>query len=304
MSGTQKYSTEDISRAAVNVRKRALRLALDHKHGYLSQVCSIAEILAALYMRVLHMGESLGDPAGEQFSGVPGPGNKNALTGARYHGPVSAEYDRYIHSPPHYGTAVYCMLVECGRLAPEALEHFDKDGWKLELISAEHSPGFECMTGSLGQAISVAGGIAHARKKKGDKGRVICLISDGEAEEGQIWEAVQSAAALKLDNFIIYLVANGQQCEADTIDVLGLTPDDFANRFKAFGAVTVTVDGHDVDAIAAAADTPHTGKPLAVVCRTNATQGIPLLERNRSHYNHIKFDAGELAEYEAFYAQM
>jgi len=304
MSSTKKHSTEEIIKAAHNVRKRALRIALDNKHGYLGQVCSIADVLAALYMRVLHIGDSIGDPAGERFTGPPGKGNKSAPTGARYNGPANSEYDRYIHSPPHYATALYCMLVECGRLSPEALEHFDKDGWKLELVAAEHSPGFECMTGSLGQGISVAGGIAHARMLKEDKGKVICLISDGEAEEGQIWEAVQTAVALKLDNFIIYLVANGQQCEADTIDVLGLTPDDFAKRFDAFGAVTVTVDGHDIDAISAAADTPHPGKPLAIVCRTNATQGVPMLKNIRSHYNHIKFEAGELADFEAFYAAM
>jgi len=299
-----KHTTEEIKRAAHNVRKRVLRLVLDHKGGYLGQTCSGAELLTTLYMRVMHLGESLGNPDGEPYAGPPGPDNKDYKTGGLYNGPVSPEFDRFIPSLPHYATALYCTLIECGRLSTKALEHYNKDGWKMEQIAAENSPGYESMTGSLGQAISFAGGVAHARKIKGEKGRVICVITDGESEEGQIWEAIQTAVAFGLDNLIVYLDANGQQCEGETKAIMELTPEDYANRFKAFGAVTVTVDGHDIDAIASAADTPHPGKPLCIVCSTSCTKDMPVLERKRPNLHHVAFSGDEVAEAEAFYAQM
>ena len=304
MSRKIQYTDEDINRAANSVRKRALRITIDTGGCYVGQACSSAEILMTLYMRVLNLGESLGSPVAEQFAGSPGPENPNPKRGGLYHGPTSDGYDRYIISIPQYAVAVYSALVECGRLEPGALDYFGKDGWNMEMIPADHSPGYDTMTGSLSQTISIAAGTAHARKLKGEAGRVVTITTDGESEEGQVWEAIQSAVALKLDNLVVYLDANGQQCEGETEGILGLTAQDYVNRFRAFGAETVLVDGHDINALAGAADTPHTGRPLVIVCRTDCTRGIPLLEKKRPNLHYISFGKDERSEIEAFYAQM
>lgn len=304
MSYPHKYSNEDIRRAAHNARKQALRLVIDGGAGYLGQTCSSAEILATLYMKILNLGESLGNPNGMRFAGVPGPGNNNAGSGSLYNGPATGEYDRFFNSLPHYATSHYSILVECGRLNREALANFNKDGWLLEILAGEHSPGFGSTGGSLGQVISVAAGTAHARKLKGESGRVVVLVSDGEMEEGQVWEAVQTAVRNQLDNFIIFADINGQQCEGQTKKILNLEWKNYEARFKAFGAETVVVDGHDIDALTAAVDTPHHGKPLAVLCRTDSATGIPMLERKRANLHFVSFGKDELAEIEAFYAQM
>ena len=304
MTKKYQYTNEEIKQASQNIRKRALRLVIDKGGGHLGQTCSAVDIFATLYMRILHLGESLGSPTAEMFSQPPGSGSKNRKTGALYHGPIGEQYDRFVISPPQYATLVYCTLIELGRLDHDALSYFDKDGWNMEVIAAEHSPGFENMGGSLSQTISIAVGYAHARKLKGEKRKVFAFISDGESEEGQTWEAIQSAVALKLDNLVIYLDANGQQCEGPTADILNINYNDYYNRFKAFGAETVLVDGHDIDALAAAAEVPHPGKPLVVVCNTSCTTGIPLLEHKRPNLHFISFGKDELAEIEAFYAQM
>jgi len=304
MECPHKYTNEEISNAAHNVRKQVLRLVIDHGGGYLGQTCSSAEVITTMYMRVLHLGESLGSMEAEPFRGAPGPDNMDAKRGGLHHGPATGEYDRFYISPPHYAAGVYSALVECGRLSREAIKHYNKDGWQLEMLGGEHSPGFENMGGSLGQTISIAAGAAHARKLKGDSGKVYCYITDGESEEGQVWEAIQSAAAMKLDNFVVYFDANGQQCEGATKDILSLCADNFVDRFKAFGAETVVIDGHDIDAITAAAATPHPGKPLVVVCVTSCTRDMQILERRRPNLHHIAFGKDELAEVEAFYAAM
>lgn len=110
-----------------------------------------------------------------KFSGVPGKTNKDYVTGRAYNGPVTAGYDRLLISPAHYAVAVYAALIEAGRLSPESLFEFNVDGSTVEQIGAEHSPGFELTTGSFGQAISQAGGIAFSRKLKKKTEESFCL---------------------------------------------------------------------------------------------------------------------------------
>ena len=108
---------------------------------------------------------------------------------------------------------LYSTLIETGRLAPEALDSFNEDGSTVELIGAEHSPGHEVTAGSLGQAISQAGGIALARRLRGEPGRVWVFISDGELQEGQTWEAFAAFAFHRLHTIGVYVDVNGQQCD-------------------------------------------------------------------------------------------
>jgi transketolase len=272
---------------AHRIRCRVLGHTLRHDGGYLSQACSSAEILATLYGRVMRLGPSQAPPLPRPFPGVPGPNNPHAFTGAAYNGPRHPHLDRFIFSPVHYALPLYAALIEVGRLAPEALEHYNRDGSTMELIGAEHSPGHEVTAGSLGQALSQAGGIALARRLRKETGRVWVFMSDGEFQEGQVWEAVAAMAHHRLANLGIYVDANGQCCDGRVDAVMEMEP--LGQRLRAFGADVYEVDGHDPDALATPAGRPPSGKPLAVLARTDPTRGMPLLRRRAPRLHYLRF---------------
>ncbi len=301
----KEYTNEEIAQAAHNIRKRILGLAIERGGCYLAQACSSAEIVASLYMRILNIGPSLGLKDAQAFPGVPGPDNMDYPKGSLYNGYDSKNpdftKDRLFVSCCHYASVLYCTLVEAGRLGEEAIEKFNVDGWNMEMIGAEHSPGFENTAGSLGQTVSIAAGTAHAYKMKGHTGRIFCMLSDGELEEGQDWECFQAAAFYGLDNFIVYVDVNHQQLEGWTKDVMNTEP--MTDRMKAFGWEVVSIDGHDIDALADAANTPHEGKPLMVLCQTNPSQGVPVMDYMMpKHF--IRIPADKKQEFVDFYENM
>lgn len=299
----KRCTNEEIQRTADRIRRQVLKFAIERGGCYMGQTNSSAELLATLYLDVMNLGESLGDPSGILFPGVPGPDNMDFPRGSLYNGPTQAPYDRFFPSPAHYACTIYVTLAACGRLSWDAIEKFNVDGWIFEQIGAEHSPGFETTAGSLAQTISVACGHAHARKLKGEGGKIYCFMSDGELEEGQLWEAVQAASFYKLDNFVLVCDVNGQQIEGYTKDVMNITP--LKPRFEAFGAKTVEIDGHDIQAIKDAARTEHPGRPLVILCNTDPAHNMPFLEKRKPklHFVNVK-TAEEIAEAEAFYAAM
>ena len=299
------FTDEDIARAANNVRKRILGIAIERGGCYLTQACSSAEIVTSLYMNILNLGPSLGDPDAQPFPGVPGPDNMDYPKGSLYNGYNSKapDYtkDRFFVSCCHYASVIYCALIEAGRMSEKAIEKFNVDGWNMEMIGAEHSPGFENTAGSLGQTVSIAGGTAHAYKIKGHIGRIFCMISDGELESGQDYECFQAAAFYKLNNFIVVVDVNHQQLEGWTKDVMNIEP--IADRFEAFGWKAVSVNGHDINAIAEAVDTPHEGQPLVILCHTNPDQGISLLS-SRIPKHFITVTDKDRDEFTEFYENM
>ena len=297
------YTNEEIQRTANKIRKQVLKFAIERGGCYITQTNSSAETLATLYLDVMNLGESLGDPDGILFPGVPGPDNMDFPRGSLYNGPTQAPYDRFFLSPAHYACTLYCTLFAVGRISETGIERFNKDGWIFEQIGAEHSPGFETTAGSLAQTISVACGHAHARKLKGEEGTIWCFMSDGELEEGQLWEAIQAAAFYKLDNFVLVCDINGQQIEGPTKDIMNTQP--LYDRFTAFGAKTVEIDGHDIQAIKDACRTAHPGQPLVVLCNTSPTHGMPFLDKRteRLHFVNVKTPE-QIAEAKAFYDSM
>ena len=298
-----KASVAEISKAATNIRKDILKLTIDRNGCYLSQACSSAEIIATLYLNILNIGPSLGSMEALPFPGVPSPHNMDYPKGALYHGAKDPDKDRLHISPAHYASVVYCALIQAGRISPDAIEKFNVDGWNMEMIGAEHSPGFENTAGSLGQTISIAAGTAHARKLKYETGLVYLLLSDGEMQEGQVWEAFQAASFYKLDNLVTYVDVNGNQVEGRTVDVMNLEP--LAKRLEAFGAVAVEVDGHNIEALIAASQVEHKDKPLVVLCRTSPFQGIPMLEKRYPFLHFVRPKSnGELNDFKAFYENM
>ena len=276
--------TEDELVARANqIRTLTLEQVLVQGGGYLGQACSSAEILAVLFGHTLRLGPSTAPAVPDVFTGVPGSINESP-SGGRYLGERSADLDRFILSPSHYAMALYAALIADGRLDRQALRQFNVDGSTLEMIGAEHSPGCELTTGSFAQALSQAAGIAWARRRGGDTGRIWVFLSDGEMQEGQTWEALQFLSHHGLDNLRVVVDVNGQQVDGRMENVMGVQPLD--QRFTAFGAQVITVDGHDVNALAGAFDQDTDGRPLVVLANTHPTTGIPSLQErgHRLHY--------------------
>lgn len=289
---------EQTRRAAYGIRRRVLEHTVAHNGGYLSQACSAAEVLAVLYTRVLRLGPSQAPMVPAAFPGVPGSGNRRSFTGAAYNGPRAPELDRFFFSPAHYALPLYAALIEAGRMAPDALEQFNRDGGTLEMIGAEHSPGVEVTCGSLGQTISQAAGVAIARRRRGDTGRVWVFMSDGEFQSGQTWEAMQALAFYGLDNVGVYVDVNGQQCDGVMAEVMAIEP--LAGRLEAFGARAARTDGHDIEALAAAALPQGDGRPLVILAYTDPCRGVELLQARRPKLHYVRFRSdAERAEYAA-----
>lgn len=274
-------------RVARGIRRRVLEHTLNNNGGYLSQACSSAEILATLYVEIMKLGPSEAPPIPLPFPGVPSQDNPHHSTGAIYNGPKAPELDRFFLSPAHYALPLYAALVEVGRMAPDGLTMFNRDGSSVEMIGAEHSPGMEVTSGSLGQTLSQAAGVALARRLNGESGRVWVFMSDGEFQSGQTWEAMQALTFYQLDRVGIYVDSNGHQCDGKIDQVMRIEP--LLNRLEAFGARVFQVDGHDVNALRAPADSLPDGRPLVVLADTNPCQGLSLLEARRPKLHYIRF---------------
>lgn len=294
---------EDWKRQAVamaqGIRRRVLRHTIDRNGGYLSQACSSAEIFAVLYTKVLKL-KTLDKPLiPEAFAGAPGEG-RSAVTGAAYNGGKEPDCDRFILSPAQYSLVLYASLIEAGRMDPVGMKHYDRDGGSVEMIGAEHSPGMEVMTGSLGQGISQAAGIAFARRVKGEAGRVLVLLSDGECQSGQFWEAVQAMSHHRLGNMLLYVDINGYQCDGRTATVMN--PEPFDERLRAFGARVFRVDGHDMDRLAEIGLMEPADVPTFILCDTDPCRGMDVLKDRYPKFHYVRFrDEEERLKYKEFY---
>ena len=287
---------------AAGIRRRVLEHVLKNGEGYLSQACSAAEILAMLYSRTLRLGAVPAPLRPGPFAGVPGAANPGYVTGGVYNGAPGPDRDRFIFSPAQYALALYATLIEVGRLHPDGLDAFNRDGGTVEMIGAEHSPGIELTTGSLAQALSQAAGIALARRLRGDTGLVWVLMSDGEFEEGQTWEALANAGFHAIHNLRVIVDANGQQCDGLVSSVANLEP--LAARVRAFGASCDEVDGHALGALDSAMSRT-TGRPHVVIARTDPTRGVPLLAEKAPLLHTLRFASPEeRGRYQAAYEAM
>ena len=161
----------------------------------------------------------------------------------------------------------------------------------------------EVTTGSLGQGISQAAGIAFARRMRGEKGRVVLLMSDGECQSGEFWEAVQAMSYHKLGNMLIYVDVNGYQCDGKMTSVMNLEP--FHDRLTAFGARVYRIDGHDLSKLAELGQQPACDVPTFILCDTDTCRGLPILKARYPKFHYVRFaSADERAAYAAVYEQM
>jgi transketolase len=283
-----KKSTEEV---AMGIRRRVFRHSMNNNGGYLSQACSSAEQLAWLYNEQLNLGEPTLPMIPKDFAGVPSADNPDYKTGAGYNGPVAQEYDRLFIAPAHYALVAYATLIEVGRMAPEGLDMFNKDGSSVEMIGAEHSPGMEVHNGTLGIGLSTGAGLAFGRRLRGDTGKAWVFMSDGEVQEGQTWEAVQTSVHYGIDNLYAIMDVNKQQCDGAMDSVMSVR--DIAAKLRSFGAIAVEIDAHDINAMRQAAKEPHEGRPLIILAHSSPTKGMSFLQRRFPHLHYVRFKSLE-----------
>ena len=253
----------------------------------MSQACSAAEQIAWLYNEELKLGQPTLPMIPKPFGGVPSASNPDYHTGAGYNGPAAPQFDRLFIAPAHYALVAYAALIEVGRMAPEGLDMFNKDGSSVEMIGAEHSPGMEVHNGTLGIGLSTAAGLAWGRKRRGEPGRVWVFMSDGEVQEGQTWEAVQAAAYHGIDNLYAIMDVNAQQCDGAMSSVMEVG--DIRAKLELFGARAIDIDGHDLDAMRQAVAEPHDGRPLIILAHTSPFRGMSFLERRFPRLHYVRF---------------
>ena len=272
MSQTCTEGLDECQRLATRIRVHCLRMTHRGKSGHVGSMLSMAEILSVLYRRVLRVDRER---------------------------PDWPDRDRFILSKGHGGGAVYAVLGELGFFPMEWFEGYYRDGGKLMGHISHHVPGVEFSTGSLGHGLPVAVGMALAARQAGRTHRIICLMSDGDCDEGSTWEAILLAAQHQLDNLTVIVDYNKVQALGHSKDVLDLEP--FTRKLEDFHWAVKEVNGHDVAAIdEALAELPfEEGQPSWLTCHTVKGKGVSWMENTVScHYGSVTDDelARALAE--------
>jgi transketolase len=194
--------------------------------------------------------------------------------------------DRFVLSKGHAALGLYCALEEFGQIPHRRLAEFGRSGARLEPHpNAALEPAVHASTGSLGQGLSIAAGMALGSRLQDRADRTFVIIGDGEANEGQIWEAARSAAFLRLSNLVVLLDENQLQQDGRMEDILPVT--DLAAAWEGMGWRCTSTDGHDVEALDGALSEllACEGQPKLLCARSIKGKGVPFLEgRPESHY--------------------
>ncbi len=258
---------ENIATKAKAIRRHIIRMLGHAGSGHTGGSLSAADILACLYF-----GEMNIEPAN----------------------PHDADRDRFVLSKGHAAPVLYAALAEKGFFAEEELNNLRKLGSPLQgHPDMRKLPGVEASTGSLGQGISWAVGMALAGKIDNKDYRVYSLLGDGELQEGMVWEALMAAAHYKLDNLVVFLDHNGLQIDGKITEVL--SPEPVADKFRAFGFEVINIDGHDVKVIMQALEKGRTikGKPTAIIAETVKGKGCSFME-NKAEWHGVAPNAEEV----------
>lgn len=243
---------ETLRKHAKNIRINIIKQVAEAGSGHPGGSLSAADIMTVLYFEVM---DFTAENAG------------------------SIDRDRFVLSKGHASPALYAVLAEKGVLPEEELLSFRGLHTRLQGHPDMNSlDGIDMTTGSLGQGLSAAVGMSLANRLDGNGHRIYCLVGDGEAEEGQIWEAAMAAAHYGCDNLCAIIDENGLQIDGPTAEVIGPAP--FEDKFRAFGWNVISIDGHDYQAIydALTAAKECKGKPTCIVARTIKGKGVSFME--------------------------
>ena len=243
-----------LEKIANNVRMDILEEVYNAKSGHIGGAFSIADILTVLYFNEMNIDAKI---------------------------PDSPDRDRLVLSKGHASAALYAVLAEKGYIDKEELKTFRNIDSNLQgHPDMNKVPGVDMTTGSLGQGLSVANGMALSSKLDSRGYRVYCILGDGELQEGQIWEAAMTAEKYQLDNLCVIVDANELQLTDSTINVKGINYNDIEQKFRAFGFQTVVIDGHNIESIIRALTIAEMtkGKPTAIICKTIKGKGVSFME--------------------------
>lgn len=251
---------------ALMIRYETCKMLRHRGFGHLGGAMSMVEVLTLLYFKMMKI-----DPSRPHWD----------------------ERDYFVLSKGHGGPSYYATLACAGYFDTALLKTINENGTSLPSHPDRlKTIGVDATTGSLGQGISIAAGIAKGLKIQGKPNRVYTLVGDGECNEGQVWEAIQFIAHHHLDNLIVFVDDNKKQLDGFTQDINQTF--DFKEKFSAFGLFTQRVDGKDISAIEQAVMTAIESKrPSCIVLDTIKGQGLPYFETLMDNH-HIRFDTHSL----------
>jgi len=247
-------STAELKEMAKKLRRHVISMIATAGSGHPGGSLSAADIITALYFKILCY-----NPENPQW----------------------ADRDRFVLSKGHAAPILYAALAEAGYFPTAELATLRKLDSRLQgHADRKFTPGVEMSAGSLGMGLSFAIGIALAARLDSKTYRTYVLLSDGECEEGQTWEAALSAAHFELDNLTAIVDYNGIQLSGWTCDIMNLEP--FARKWQAFGWHTINIDGHDFDQILSACQRSEKtrNKPTVIIARTVKGKGVSFMENN------------------------
>lgn len=247
-----RLSKEELQEISKEVRKGILEAIYNAKSGHPGGSLSCADILTVLYFYQMNIN----------------PKTQNAK-----------ERDRFVLSKGHAAPALYSALANRGFFDKNELANLRKlDSMLQGHPDMKKIPGVDMSTGSLGQGLSVANGMAMTSKLNKEGYRVYCLLGDGEIQEGQIWEAAMTSAHYKLDNLCVIVDNNNLQIDGSVDNVMSPYPID--EKFKSFGFEVINIDGHDYDEIIKAFNVARQikGRPTAIIAKTVKGKGVSFME--------------------------
>ena len=243
---------EELQKIAKNIRRDIINQVYEAKSGHAGGSLSCTDIITVLYFNQMNINEKE---------------------------PNDLLRDRFVLSKGHCSAALYACLAEKGFFEKEELKKFRKTEGKLQGHPDMNKVlGVDMTTGSLGQGLSAANGIALSSKLNHDGYRVYCLLGDGEIEEGQVWEAAMTASKYKLDNLCAILDYNNLQIDGTIEEVKGL--DNIEGKWKSFGFNTIVVDGHNMEQLIDGFETAKMtkGKPTIIIAKTIKGKGVSFME--------------------------
>lgn len=246
---------KNLQKTACKVRMGVIEGTFNAKSGHPGGSLSISDTLTYLYF------------------------NKMNVNSANAENP---DRDRLVLSKGHTAPALYSVLAQKGYFAEDELKSLRHIGALLQGHPCIHIPGVDMSSGSLGQGISAAAGMALAGKLDGKSYKVYSILGDGEIEEGQVWEAAMFAAHYKLDNLVAIVDNNGLQIDGPITEVC--SPEPITDKFAAFGWHVITMDAHDFESIDAAFTEAETvtGKPVAIIQKSVKGKGVSFMENQVS----------------------
>lgn len=242
----------ELQNYACKIRQGVIEEVYCAQSGHPGGSLSIAEILAVLYFNQMNIDE------------------KN---------PKAKERDRLVLSKGHTSPALYSTLALRGFFDTKELKNFRNINSNLQgHPDMKNIPGVDASTGSLGQGLSIANGMALASKQDSEGVRVYCICGDGEIEEGQIWEAAMTSSHYKLDNLCLIVDNNNLQIDGAVSDVMNIYPID--EKFKSFGFEVINVDGHNIPELISAFEQAKKvkGKPTVIIANTIKGKGVSFME--------------------------